>query len=52
VAAAARSTPSSLRELSLGGVDLVYPPRRQISRRYLIDAAAEAGWLLAWASTL
>jgi hypothetical protein len=37
--------------LTLGGVDLMCVRRRQISRRYLIDAAVEAGWLLAWASS-
>lgn len=37
--------------LTLGGVDLVYAPRGRISRTYLVDAAAEIGWLLAWAST-
>jgi hypothetical protein len=35
--------------LTLGAVDLVYVPRRRISRIYLVDAALEVGWLLAWA---
>ena len=35
--------------LTLGVVDVVYVPRRRISRMYLVDAALEAGWLLAWA---
>lgn len=37
--------------LTLGGVDLVYAPRGRISRNHLVDAVAEVGWLLAWAST-
>ncbi|MCV7401548.1 hypothetical protein H7K24_15495 [Mycobacterium fragae] len=37
--------------LTLGAVDLVYALRRRISRVYLVDAAMEAGWLLAWAAT-
>lgn len=37
--------------LTLGGVDVAYAPRRRISRMYLLDAAGEAGWLLAWAAT-
>lgn len=37
--------------LTLGGVDLVYALRRRISRMYLVDAAIEAGWLLAWLNT-
>jgi hypothetical protein len=37
--------------LTLAGVDLVYVSRRRISRMYLVDAALEAAWLLAWAST-
>jgi hypothetical protein len=38
--------------LTLGGIDLVYVPRRRISPMYLVDAAAEAAWLVGWASTL
>jgi hypothetical protein len=38
--------------LTLGAVDLVYASRRRISRMYLVDAAMEAAWLLAWAGTL
>ena len=34
--------------LTLGAVDVVYVPRHRISRRYLVDAAVEAGWVLAW----
>jgi hypothetical protein len=37
--------------LALGGIDLVYVPRRRISPVYLVDAAAEAAWLVGWAST-
>jgi len=37
--------------LTLGGIDLVYVARRRISPMYLVDAAAEAAWLLAWART-
>jgi hypothetical protein len=37
--------------LTLGAVDLVYAPRGRISRMYLVDAAMEAGLLLAWAGT-
>jgi hypothetical protein len=33
---------------SLALVDLVNVPRGRISRMYLLDAAAEAAWLLAW----
>ena len=33
---------------SLGVVDIVNVPRGRISRMYLIDAAVEAAWLLAW----
>ncbi|WP_026066359.1 hypothetical protein [Actinoalloteichus spitiensis] len=29
-------------------VDLVYVTRGRISNRYLLDALAETGWLLAW----
>ena len=35
--------------LVLGTVDVVYAGRHRISRVYLVDAAMEAGWLLAWA---
>lgn len=34
--------------LTLGAVDAVYAPRHRISRMYLVDAAVEAGWVLAW----
>lgn len=37
--------------LTLEGVDLAYVLRRRISPMYLVDAAAEAAWLLAWART-
>jgi hypothetical protein len=36
---------------TLCAIDLIYVPRRRISPSYLIDALAEAGWLLAWATT-
>jgi hypothetical protein len=36
---------------TLGAIDLIYVPRRRISSSYLIDALAEAGWLIAWAIT-
>jgi hypothetical protein len=37
---------------TLLAVDLAYAPKGRISRAYLLDAAVEATWLLAWASTL
>jgi hypothetical protein len=37
--------------LTLGAIDVIYAPRRGISRMYLLDALAESGWLIAWAST-
>jgi hypothetical protein len=42
------------RRLGLGtaatllAIDLVYVPRRRIRATYLIDAACEVAWLLAW----
>jgi hypothetical protein len=36
---------------TLGAIDVVYAPRRRISLVYLVDAVAEAGWLIAWAIT-
>lgn len=33
---------------ALGLIDLVYAPPGRISRVYLVDAAAEAGWVAAW----
>jgi hypothetical protein len=38
--------------VTLGAVDVVYAPRRRISRRYLVDALAEAAWIVAWAATV
>jgi hypothetical protein len=38
--------------VTLGAVDVIYAPRRQISRRYLVDALAEATWIVAWAATV
>jgi hypothetical protein len=35
---------------TLAAVDLVNVPRERISRMYLLDALAETGWLIAWAS--
>lgn len=32
----------------LAAVDLVYVPARRISTMYLVDAAVEVGWILAW----
>jgi hypothetical protein len=37
--------------LTLGIIDVVYAPRRRISRAYLVDAAVETALLIAWAST-
>jgi hypothetical protein len=37
--------------LTLGIVDVVYAPRRRISRAYLVDAAMETALLIAWAGT-
>lgn len=34
--------------LTLGTIDLMYAPRGRISRMYLVDAALEAAWILAW----
>ncbi len=36
----------------LGGVDVTYVAKRRISPVYLLDAAAEAGLLLAWLAVL
>ena len=33
---------------TLGAIDVSYAPRGRISRMYLLDALAEAAWLLAW----
>jgi hypothetical protein len=35
---------------TLGTVDLVYGATGRISRIYLLDALAEAGWIAAWTS--
>jgi hypothetical protein len=32
----------------LAAVDLVYVPKGRISPMYLVDAAVEVGWILAW----
>jgi hypothetical protein len=32
----------------LAAIDLVYVPARWISKMYLVDAALEVGWILAW----
>jgi hypothetical protein len=32
----------------LAAIDLVYVPARRISKMYLVDAALEVGWILAW----
>lgn len=34
--------------LTLAGIDLVYAPRGRISKVYLLDAAAELGWVALW----
>ncbi len=34
--------------LTLAAIDLVYAPPGRISRVYLLDAALEIGWVLAW----
>jgi hypothetical protein len=31
-------------------IDLVYVPKGQISVVYLLDAAMEIGWIIAWAT--
>ncbi len=36
---------------TLAAVDLVYAPRHRISRVYLLDAALECAWVLAWLRT-
>jgi hypothetical protein len=33
---------------TLGAIDLRYAPGGRISKIYLVDAALELGWLLAW----
>lgn len=33
---------------TLGAIDVFYASRGRISKVYLVDAAAELGWLLAW----
>lgn len=37
--------------LVLGSIDVIYAPRGRISRRYLLDAAAEATLITAWLAT-
>ena len=32
----------------LAAIDLVYVPARRISKMYLVDAALEVGWIMAW----
>ncbi|HJY46916.1 MAG TPA: hypothetical protein VJ301_20075 [Propionibacteriaceae bacterium] len=32
----------------LAAIDLVYVPARRISKMYLVDAALEVGWIVAW----
>lgn len=32
----------------LAAIDLVYVPKGQISAMYLLDAAMEIGWIIAW----
>ena len=53
----AKRTPegvSQARRLGLGtaatlaAIDLVYAPTGRISKMYLLDAAMEVGWILAW----
>jgi hypothetical protein len=34
----------------LAAIDLIYVPARRISKMYLVDAAVEVGWILAWCS--
>lgn len=34
--------------LTLGIIDVVHPARGKISKVYLVDAAAEAAWLMLW----
>jgi hypothetical protein len=54
---ATASTPSGFhhaRRLGIGTaavlatIDLVYAPTGRISRTYLVDAAVELGWIVAW----
>jgi hypothetical protein len=33
---------------TLAAIDLVYAPTGRISKMYLLDAAIEIGWILAW----
>jgi hypothetical protein len=33
---------------ALAAIDLVYAPAGRISKIYLLDAAVETGWMLAW----
>jgi hypothetical protein len=32
----------------LAAIDLIYVPAGRISKMYLVDAAFEVGWILAW----
>ena len=32
----------------LAAIDLVYVPAGRISKTYLVDAAIEVGWIIAW----
>jgi hypothetical protein len=36
--------------LTLGTVDVVYAPQGRISKVYLVDAAFEGAWVIAWLS--
>jgi hypothetical protein len=38
--------------LTLATIDLVYVPCGRISRLYLVDAALEVGWIIAWSVSL
>ncbi len=37
--------------LTLGTIDVLCAPKGRISKMYLVDALAEAGWLALWATT-
>jgi hypothetical protein len=38
--------------LVLAAIDLRHAPSGRISRTYLLDAAAESGWIVAWVASL
>jgi hypothetical protein len=54
---AGRTSPRHARRLGIAtsiallGIDLAYVPRGRIRWTYLLDAVAEAGWIIVWVTT-